>query len=75
MEFPWDDPWDEVGAESSMARGANGVVGWLLRSSFSGLLERSLLLHVRGRRTGRHYRLPVQYAQAGSGDLGPACRA
>lgn len=49
-----------------MARGANRVVGWLLRSSFSGLLERSLLLlEVRGRRTGRHYRLPVQYAQAG----------
>lgn len=51
---------------SSMAQGANGVVGWLLRSSFSGLLERSLLLlDVHGRRTGRHYRLPVQYAQAG----------
>ena len=51
---------------SSMARVANGMVGWLLRSSFSGLLERSLLLlDVRGRRTGRHYRLPVQYAQAG----------
>lgn len=50
----------------SLARGANGVVGWLLRSSFSGLLERSLLLlDVHGRRTGRHYRLPVQYAQAG----------
>ena len=49
-----------------MAQGANGVVGWLLRSSFSGLLERSLLLlDVHGRRTGRHYRLPVQYAQAG----------
>jgi uncharacterized protein len=49
-----------------MARGANKVVGWLLRSSFSGLLERSLLLlDARGRRTGHHYRLPVQYAQAG----------
>jgi membrane protease YdiL (CAAX protease family) len=49
-----------------MARRANEVVGWLLRSSFSGLLERSLLLlDVRGRRTGRHYRLPVQYAQVG----------
>jgi CAAX protease family protein len=49
-----------------MARCANGIIGWLLRSSFSGLLERSLLLlDVRGRRTGRHYRLPVQYARAG----------
>jgi membrane protease YdiL (CAAX protease family) len=49
-----------------MARRANGIVGWLLRSSFSGLLERSvLLLDVRGRRSGRHYRLPVQYARAG----------
>jgi membrane protease YdiL (CAAX protease family) len=55
-----------VSALPSLARGANGVVGWLLRSSFSGLLERSLLLlDVHGRRTGRHYRLPVQYAQAG----------
>jgi hypothetical protein len=37
-----------------MTRRANGVVGLLLRSSFSGLLERSvLLLDVRGRRTGR----------------------
>lgn len=51
---------EEVSALSSMARVANGMVGWLLRSSFSGLLERSLLLlDVRGRRTGRHYRLPV----------------
>jgi membrane protease YdiL (CAAX protease family) len=57
---------EEVSALLSMAQGANGVVGWLLRSSFSGLLERSLLLlDVRGRRSGRHYRLPVQYAQAG----------
>ena len=62
----WDDRWEEVSALSSMAQGANRVVGWLLRSSFSGLLERSLLLlDVHGQRTGRHYRLPVQYAQTG----------
>jgi hypothetical protein len=47
------------------AQRASAVVDWLQRSSFSGLLGRSLLLlDVHGRRTGRHYRLPMQYAQA-----------
>ena len=37
---------------------------WLLRSPFSRLLDKSvMLITVRGRRTGAEYALPVQYAQ------------
>jgi deazaflavin-dependent oxidoreductase (nitroreductase family) len=42
------------------------VVEWILRSSFSGLLESSVMLvTLKGRRTGREYTLPVQYADDG----------
>jgi deazaflavin-dependent oxidoreductase (nitroreductase family) len=45
---------------------ANPIVGWLLRSRLHGLLSASLLLIAyRGRKSGREYRLPVQYAQDG----------
>jgi len=45
---------------------ANPFVGWLLRSRLHGLLSASLLLITyRGRKSGREYRLPVQYAQDG----------
>jgi uncharacterized protein len=51
----------------SIARHADGLVKWLLRSSFSGVVEGSvMLLTVRGRRTGRPYTLPVQYAESAS---------
>jgi membrane protease YdiL (CAAX protease family) len=50
-----------------MAHQANGVVRWLLRSSFAGILEGSvMLLTVRGRRTGRTLTFPVQYAEEDS---------
>jgi hypothetical protein len=39
---------------------------WLLRSPLSRLVDRSvMLITVRGRRTGRMYTLPVQYAAVG----------
>lgn len=41
----------------------NGVLGWVLRSPLSGVVDSSLmLLTLRGRRTGREVNLPVQYA-------------
>jgi deazaflavin-dependent oxidoreductase (nitroreductase family) len=44
----------------------NGLVDLLLRSQVGGALGRTvLLLTVTGRRTGRRYRLPVQYARDG----------
>jgi membrane protease YdiL (CAAX protease family) len=48
------------------AQRANGLIAWLLRSSFSGMLESSvMLLTVRGRRTGRRHTFPVQYMEDG----------
>lgn len=45
---------------------ANPLVGWILRSRLHTLLSASLLLIIyRGRKSGREYRLPVQYAQDG----------
>lgn len=45
-----------------MSSKVNGVVEWMLHSSFSGLLDRSvMLISVKGRRTGREYTLPVNY--------------
>jgi deazaflavin-dependent oxidoreductase (nitroreductase family) len=45
---------------------ANPLVGWTLRSRLHTLLSASLLLLTyRGRKSGREYRLPVQYAQDG----------
>ncbi|WP_214401451.1 nitroreductase/quinone reductase family protein [Pseudonocardia lacus] len=47
-------------------RAVNGLVDVLLRTQRGGALGRSLLLlTVTGRRTGRRYRLPVQYARDG----------
>ncbi len=47
-------------------RVANPVVRALLRSPLHGLLSRSvMLITVIGRRTGRFYTLPVQYARRG----------
>lgn len=41
----------------------NRMVAWILRSPFSRLLDRSvMLISVKGRRTGREYTLPVNYA-------------
>lgn len=41
-------------------------VTWLLRSPFSGLVDGALMLiTVRGRRSGRAYTFPVQYARDG----------
>jgi hypothetical protein len=51
----------------SMSRGVDAAMGWVLRSSFAGFLERSmLLLIVAGRRTGRRYLVPVQFARRGA---------
>ena len=45
---------------------ANPIVGLILRSRLHGLMSASLLLIAyRGRKSGRAYRLPVQYAQDG----------
>jgi deazaflavin-dependent oxidoreductase (nitroreductase family) len=47
-------------------RVANPVVRALLRSTLHGLLSRNvMLITVTGRRTGRSYTLPVQYARRG----------
>lgn len=43
---------------------ANPIVGWILRSPLHGLISASLLLiSYRGRKSGREYGLPVQYAK------------
>ena len=45
----------------------NPVVAWVLRSPLHPLLSHGLaLLHVRGRRSGREYWIPVGYQRAGS---------
>jgi len=44
----------------------NRLVAWILRSPFSSLLDKSvMLISVKGRRTGREYTLPVNYADDG----------
>ncbi len=44
----------------------NRLAAWLLRSPVSGALDGAvMLITVRGRRTGREYTLPVQYAAEG----------
>ena len=43
-----------------MAKVGNPIFGWLLRSPLHGLVDEHLmLLHFRGRKTGRGYTLPV----------------
>jgi hypothetical protein len=47
-------------------RTANPVLGWLLRSPLHGLASRRLtLITYTGRRSGRHYTIPVRYEIAG----------
>jgi hypothetical protein len=44
----------------------NRLVEWILHSWLSGLLDRSvMLISIKGRRTGREYTLPVNYAEDG----------
>jgi len=44
----------------------NRLVEWILRSWFSGLLDRSvMLISVKGRRRGREYTFPVEYVDDG----------
>ena len=46
----------------------NRLAAWILRSPFSSLFDRSvMLISVKGRRTGREYTLPVNYADDGDG--------
>jgi deazaflavin-dependent oxidoreductase (nitroreductase family) len=44
----------------------NATMGWILRSPFSRMVDRGIvLLTVTGRRTGRRFTFPVQYVQEG----------
>jgi F420H(2)-dependent quinone reductase len=43
----------------AMVKVGNPIFGWLLHSPLHGLVDEHLMLHFRGRKTGRPYTLPV----------------